>query len=75
MQFISKNVLPVFSPMSLMVSCFIFKSLKRFEFRFGVRESSDFFDSHVAVQLYQHHLLKRMAFFLHIFLPHLSWIN
>ena len=44
-----------------MVSCLIFKSLSHVEFIFvcGVRECSNFIDLHEAVQLSQHHLLKR----------------
>ena len=44
-----------------MVLCLIYKSLSHFEFIFvyGVREYSNFIDLYVAVQLSQHHLLKR----------------
>ena len=51
-QFMSENVLPMFCSRSLMVSCLIFKSLSHFEFIFvyGVRECSNFFLLHVAVQ-------------------------
>ena len=65
-QFMSENVLPVFSSRSFMVSCLIFKSLNHLEFTFvyGVRECSNFMSLHVAVQLSQHHLLKRLSFFL-----------
>ena len=47
-----------------MVSCLIFKSLRHFEFIFvyGVRVCSNFIDLHAAVQLSQHHLLKRLSF-------------
>ena len=40
-----------------------FKSLSHFEFIFvyGVRVCSNFIDLHVAVQLSQHHLLKRLS--------------
>ena len=46
-----------------MVSCLIFKYLSHFEFIFvyGVRECSDFIGLHAAVQLSQHHLPKRYA--------------
>ena len=42
------------------MSCVIFKSLSHFEFIFvgGVRVCSDFTDLHVAVHLYEYHLLK-----------------
>ena len=55
----------------LRISCLIFKSISYFEFIFvsGVRvcwQFPNFIDLHVAVgvQLYQHHLLKRLSFFL-----------
>ena len=38
----------------------------------GVKECSNFVDLHVAVQLSQHHLPKRLSFFHFIFLPRLS---
>ena len=59
-----QNVLPVFSSRSFTVSCLIFKSLSHFEFIFvyDVQECSNFIDLHVAVQLSQHHLLKRLSF-------------
>ena len=61
--FMSKNVLPRFSSRSLMVSCFTFKSLSHFEFIFvySMREHSNFIDLPEAVQLSQHHLLKRLS--------------
>ena len=45
-----------------MMSCLMFKSLSHFEFIFmyGVRVCSNFINLHVAVQLTQHHLLKRL---------------
>jgi len=60
-----------------MLSCLIFKSLSHFEFLFeyGVRVCSNFTGSHVAVQLSQHHLLKRLSFLHCIFLPPLLKIN
>ena len=60
----SGNVLPMFSSRSFMVSCLIFRPLSHFEFIFvyGVRVCSNFTDLHVAVQLSQHHLLKRLSF-------------
>ena len=59
-----ENVLLMSSSRSFMVSSFIFKSLNHLEFKFlcGIRVSSNFIDSHVAVQFSQHHLLKRMCF-------------
>jgi len=46
------------------ISCHIFRSLSHFEFIFvlSVRVCSNFIDLHVAVQLSQHHLLKRLSF-------------
>ena len=63
-QFILENILPMFSSRSFMVSCLIFQFLSHFEFIFvyGVRECCNFTDLHVAVQLSQHHLLKRLVF-------------
>ena len=77
LQFMSENVLPMFSSRSCMVSCLIFRSLNHFEFIFvyGVRECSNFTDLHVTVQLSQYHLLKRLSFIHCIFLPPLSKIN
>ena len=66
----------------LRISCLIFKSISYFEFIFvsGVRvcwQFPNFIDLHVAVgvQLYQHHLLKRLSFPHCMFLPHLLKIN
>ena len=75
--FMSENVLLMFSSRSFMVSCLIFKSSSHSEFIFvyGVRVCSNFTDLHVAVQLSQHHLLKRLSFLHCIFLPPLSKIN
>ena len=60
----SENVLPMFFSRGFMASYLVFKSLSHFEFIFvpGVRECSNFLDLHVAVQLSQHHLLKRLPF-------------
>ena len=59
----SENILRMFSFRSFVVSCLILKSLSHFEFFFlwcgGV---FSFIDLNVAVQLYQHHLLKRLSF-------------
>ena len=75
--FMSENVLPMFSSRSFMVTCLIFKSLSHFKFIFvdGVKECSNFIDLHAAVQLSQHHLLRRLSFFHCIFLPSLLKIN
>ena len=45
-----------------MVSCLIVKSLSHFEliFAYDMRECYNFTDLHVAVQLPQHHLLKKL---------------
>ena len=61
----SENVLPVYIFLSFMVSNLIFQSLSHFEFIFmhGLRVCSNFIDLHVAFQLSQHHLLKRIFFF------------
>ena len=72
-----QNVLPMISSKSLMMSCLMFKSLRHFEFIFvqDMRVCSNFIDLHAAVQLSQHHLLKRLSFLYCVFLPHLSEIN
>ena len=59
----SLSVLPMFSSKSFIVSGLIFSSLIHFEFIFvyGVRKCSNFILLHVAVQLSQHHLLKRLS--------------
>ena len=76
-QFMSENILPMFSARSFMESCLMFQSLSHFEFVFvyGVRECSNFIDLHVAVQFSQCHFLKRLSFLHCIFLPPLSKIN
>ena len=53
-----------------MASGFIFRSIIHFEFIFvyGVRKCSNFILLHVAVQLTQHHLLKRLSFLHGLFL-------
>ena len=73
----SQSVLPMFSSKSLIVSGLTFRSLIHYEFIFvyGVRKCSNFILLHVAVQLYQHHLLKNLSFLHCIFLPPLSKIN
>ena len=64
----------MFFSRSFIVSCLTFKSLIHFEltFVYGVREYSNFILLLVAVQLSQHHLLKRLYFLCHISLPPLS---
>ena len=76
-RFMSENVLLKVSSRSCVVSCLTFKSLNHFEFTFvnGVREGSNFNDLCVAVQLSQHHLLKRLSFLHCIFLLPLLRIN
>ena len=65
----------MFSWRSFMVSCL--KSLCHFEFIFmyGLNECSDIIDLHVIVQVFPHHLLKRLSFFHYVFLPPLWKIN
>ena len=76
-QFMSENILPVFSSRSFVVLHLIFKSLSHFEFIFvyGVWACSNVTDVHGTVQLSQHQLLKRLSFLHCIFLPFLSKIN
>ena len=71
--FVSKSVFRNF-PLSFIVSGLTFRSLIHFEFIFvyGVRECSYFIILHVAVQISQHHLLKRLSFLHSISLPPLS---
>ena len=58
------------------MSYLLCKSLSHFELIFVCgMECSNFIDLHVAVQLCQHHLLKRLSFPHCIFLPPLSKIN
>ena len=73
----SENVLSMISSKKFMVSCLIFKSLSHFEFIFvcGEKMCSDCIDLHVAVQLFQNHLLKRLSFPHCIFLLPLLKIN
>ena len=74
---VSEIFLPMFSSRTLMVSRLIFKSFIHLEFIFvyGLSWCLSFIFLHVAVQISQHHLLKRL-FLLHlIILPPLSNIN
>ena len=70
----SKRFLPAFSSRILMVSYLMFRSFIHFEFIFvyGVRKPYRFILLHVAVQVSQHHLLKRLSLFHWIFFPALS---
>ena len=75
-QFISDNVLSMFSS-SFMMSCLTFKSLNHFGFIFvyGARmcSSSNFINLYAAVQLSQHHLLKRLFHFSIVYSCLLCW--
>ena len=70
----SERVLPMFSSKSFVVSGLTFTSVIHFEFIFvyDVWESSNFILLHVAVQFYQHQLLKKQSFLCCIFLLTLS---
>ena len=59
-----KDVLSLFSSKSFIVSAFTFRSLIHFEFIFvyGIWECAILILLHVAVQLFQNHLLKRLSF-------------
>ena len=67
----------MFSSRSFIVSGLTFRSLIHFEFIFvyGVRQCSSFILLQVVDQFSQHHLLKRLSFFLCISLPPLSKIT
>ena len=54
----------MFSSRIFMVLCLIFRSLSHFEFIsiYDMKGYSNFIDLHVAVQLSQHQLLKRLSF-------------
>ena len=67
----------MFSSRSFIVSGLIFRSLIHFEFIFmyGVRECSYFILLHVALQVSQYRLLKRLSFLHCIQLPTLSRIR
>ena len=60
--FMSDSVFSMFSSKSFIVSYLSFKSLIHFKFIFvyGIRYYSNFILLHVAVQISQHHLLKRL---------------
>ena len=67
----------MFSSRNFIVSVLTFRSLIHFEFIFvyGVSTCSTSILLHVAVQFYQHHLLKQLPFLYCIFLPPLSKIS
>ena len=73
----SSSVLPMFSSKSFIVSGLTFRSLIHFEFIFvcGVKMCPDFILLHLAVQFFQHHLLKMLSLPHCIFLPPLSKIS
>ena len=58
-----QKAFPIFSSGRFMVLCLIFNSLSHSEFTFmyGVRKCSNFIHLHVAVQLSQGHLLRRLS--------------
>ena len=72
LQFMSESSL--FSSKSFMLAVLTFRSVIHFKFIFvcGVSEYSNFILLLVAVQFFQHHLLKRLHFLHCIFLPTLS---
>ena len=67
----SKNVVPMLSSRSFMVSCLMFKSLIHFDFIFvhGMGVCSIFTGLHATIQCSLHHLLKRLSFPHFIFWP------
>ena len=69
-----QRVFCLFSSKNLIVARLTFRSLTHFEliFVYGVRECSNLILLHVAVQVSQHHLLKRLSFLHCLFLPLLS---
>ena len=68
---ISEIFLPMFSSRTLMVSRLIFKSFTHLEFLFvyGISWCWSFVFLHVAVQISQHHLLKRLLLLHFMLLP------
>ena len=64
-------------PQDLYSFYLIFSSLIHFEFIFmySVRKCSNFILLHIAIQFFQHHLLKRQSFLHCIFLPPLSMVR
>jgi len=73
----SSSALPMFSSKNLVVFGLTFRCLSHFEFIFvyGVRKYSNLILLHVAVQLSQHHLLKRLSLPHCVFLLPLSKIR
>ena len=73
----SSSVLPMFSSKGFYSSGLVFRSLIHFEFIFvyGIRKCSNFILLHVAVQFFQHHLLKRLSLPKRLLLPPLSNIR
>ena len=67
----SERFLPAFSLRILMASCLTFRSFIHFEFLFvsGIRKWSKFIFLHVAVQFFQHHLLKKLSLSHWVFFP------
>ena len=61
---VSKSVLSMFSSSSFTVCSLTFRSLIHFEFIFvdEMRQCSNFIPVHVAIQVSQRHLLKRLSF-------------
>ena len=74
---ISEIFLPMYSSRTFMVSQLMFKSFIHLEFIFVYRISwwLSFIFLHVAVQISQHHLLKRLFLLHFMLLPPLSNIN
>ena len=62
----------MFSSKSFIVSGLTFRSLIHFIFVYGAKECSNFIFLHVAVQLSQHHLVRKLSFLHCISLPPLS---
>ena len=73
----SKGIMPIFSSRRLVVLHFTCKIFIHFEFIFVpcLRKQSSLILLHIAVQLSQHYLLKKLSFSHCIFLPPLSQIN
>ena len=73
----SLSVMPMFSSKGFIVSCLKFRYVIHFEFIFvyGVRSCSNFILLHVAVQFFQHDLLKRLSLPHCVFSPPLSKIR
>ena len=74
---ISEIFLPMFSSRTLMLPQLVLKSFIHLEFTFvyGISWCSSFIFLHVAVQISQHHFLKRLFFLHFLLLPPLSSVN